>query len=169
VLDVGCGNGEVSKCLQENFGLDLHGTDIISYRKKRNLGLKFTLMKSPDILPFGDETFDIVLFCDALHHMENMEAMLLEGNRVASKAILVFEDCESVFLKAVDIGLNYLYCHNMPCPLNFKTKQEWCDLFRNLGFRYEILNAVYPFWYPFKHMAFIILKDPAMNRRSEYS
>lgn len=123
-------------------------------------------MKSPDSLPFDDKSFDIVLFCDVLHHIKNPEIMLIEGNRLASKAILVFEDCESVLLKAVDIGLNYLYCPNMPCPLNFKTQQEWCALFRKLEFRYQILSAVYPFWYPFKHMAFIILKDPVMNRKS---
>jgi len=163
VLDVGCGNGEVSMYLQESLDLDLHGTDIIDYRKNHNSGLKFTLMRSPNELPFADDMFDMVLFCDVLHHMENVEAMLLEGNRLASKAVFVFEDHESVLLKAVDIGLNYFYCRDMPCPLNFRSQEEWCSLFEKLRLRFEIINPIIPFWYPFEHMAFLITKDPVIN------
>jgi len=160
VLDVGCGNGEVSLYLQDELGLDLHGTDIIDYRKTSNARLKFTLMEGKDEIPFGDRAFDIVMFCDVLHHMEDIESILLEGRRVASEGIFVFEDCESTLLKAVDLGLNFAYCRNMPCPLNFKTREEWTALFEKLGFSFETLDPGYPFWYPFRHMAFRILLDP---------
>jgi len=158
VLDVGCGNGIVSQYIQKEYDLDLYATDIHDYLKRFNANIKFTLMKSKDELPFSDEFVDIVTFCDVLHHMKNIKAILLEGNRVASEAIFIFEDCESALLRFVDIGLNIIYDPNMPCPLNFKTYKEWCTLLKEIGFSFTTLMLEYPFWYPFKHMAFVLTK-----------
>ena len=152
-LDVGCGNGVVSQVLKQKLGLDIYGTDIINYLK---IDISFKKMKGANQLPFNKNSFDYVMFNDVLHHLADhkyIKDLILEAKRI-SKSILIFEDVESPLLKLVDVGLNYFYSRHMPCPLNFKTEDEWCKLFKKLELKYEIGKITYPFWYPFKHMAF---------------
>lgn len=155
ILDVGCGNGVVSKMLEEELDLKVYGTDVIDYRK---VNILFKKMDKADRLPFPDLSFDCVMFNDILHHSKNIESLLVEGNRVG-KQLLVFEDKQSLLLNIVDKVLNSLYSSNkMPCPLNFKTQKEWCLLFDTLSLDYEISEVHYPLWYPFRHMAFRLTK-----------
>ena len=153
VLDVGCGNGVVSKVLSEKFNLELYGTDILDYRKTDIL---FKKMGSPDKLPFKDAFFDYILFNDVLHHSEHIEALLVEAKRVG-KNILIFEDMQGIALNIFDQMINRLYSLKMPPPQNFKSRGEWCALFDKLDFEYEIGEIKYPFWYPFQHMSFNLI------------
>jgi len=154
VLDIGCGNGEVSLCLADNLNVEVAGTDIIDYRTPEARLFPFSAMESADRLPFEDGSFDVAMFTDILHHTEDPKKLLLEAKRLARKAVVVFEDCDSWLLRKVDVSLNFHYCSSMPCPLTFKTQDEWCELFRNLEFTVEVGQPKYPFWYPFRHMAF---------------
>lgn len=155
VLDVGCGNAVVSELLKKNLDISLYGTDIIDYRKKK---IPFRSMEHPAKLPFDAASFDYVIFNDSLHHTRYIEELLLEAVRVAP-IILIFEDCENVFLKIIDKVLNYLYCSEMSSAVNFKNENEWCLLFNKLGFGYEIGTLSYPFWYPIRHMCFKLKKN----------
>lgn len=155
ILDVGCGNGVVSQVLNEILEADISGTDIIDYCKQ---DISFKKMDSPNKLPFEDNSFDFVMFIESLHHSENIEELIIEANRVASD-ILIFEDKELFFLKTLDVGLNYLYCKDMPVPCNFKTEKAWCNLFIKLGFSYVKAEISYPFWYPLRHFVFKLSKD----------
>src|SRR3989338_6376767 len=65
VLDVGCGNGVISKIVSNKFGCKITGTDIIDYRKTE---IKFKKMKGNGKLPFKKNSFDTVIFNDMLHH-----------------------------------------------------------------------------------------------------
>lgn len=152
VLDVGCGNGVVSQFLKDALILRLHGTDILDYRKT---DIPFTQMREGHKLPFLDSSFDCVMFNDVLHHTDDIESLILEGKRVA-KRILIFEDKKSWLLSIVDIVLNYFYSPKMPCPLNFKTSEEWHLLFLKLGLSCEAGEINYPFWYPFRHQVFCL-------------
>ncbi|MFH1846517.1 MAG: class I SAM-dependent methyltransferase [Candidatus Omnitrophota bacterium] len=150
VLDVGCGNGVVSKILEEKFGLNLCGTDIIDYRK---VNIPFRKMDRIDKLPFDDLSFDYVIFNDVLHHSKDVVSLIVEGKRIA-KCLLIFEDKPSFLLYITDIIFNFFYSYKMPLPVNFKTREEWYVLFEELGFNCESGKLIYPVWYPFKHMVF---------------
>jgi len=154
VLDVGCGNGIVSDVLRKNLNIDLYGTDIIDYRKRE---LPFKQMKVANRLPFDDSSFDYVMFNDALHHIEDIELLIIEGGRVA-RNILIFEDQKNFLLQFIDVVFNYFYSPKIPFPVNHKTLEEWCLLFRRIGFDYEIGKIYYPSWYPFRHMAFRLVR-----------
>jgi len=160
VLDVGCGNGVVSKILKEKLGFNLTGTDIIDYRK---VNIPFRLMTKADALPFEDLSFDLIMFNDVLHHTRDIEPLLIEGARVA-KRMLIFEDKEGLLLRLVDLALNHFYSPGMPRPLNFKTFKEWCLLFDKLGLVYSIGEISRPFLYPFKHMVFMLSKNSSDGR-----
>ncbi len=153
-LDVGCGNGVVSDVLVADLELNLCGTDIIDYR---TTNIPFKQMENPGELPFDDLSFDFVMFNDVLHHSEHIESLILEGKRVGH-SLLIFEDKQSFLLTIVDVVLNHIYSSRMPVPLNFKTKEEWCLLFDKLGLEWEAGEVSYPFWYPFQHFAFRLVK-----------
>ena len=155
VLDVGCGNAVVGTQLKKKLNIEIFGTDIIDYRI---VNFPFKQMERLNELPFENSSFDYIMFNDVLHHTLDIESLLLEGVRVAEN-IVVFEDCKNWFLDSLDRGLNYLYCSEMPCPLNFKTEQEWELLFDRLGFRYGKGKLTYPIWYPIRHMAFKLKKN----------
>lgn len=160
VLDVGCGNGVVSQVLKYRLDFNLTGTDIIDYRQVK---IPFKLMKNAAVLPFGDFSFDLVMFNDVLHHTKDIEPLLIEGARVA-KYMLIFEDKEGPLLRFVDLSLNHFYSPKMPCPFNFKTLEEWRLLFDKLGFAYSIEEVSGPFLYPFRHMAFMLRKNQSDGR-----
>lgn len=65
VLDVGCGNGVVTKFLSEDLGVIIEGCDIENYLSKQ---IKFKIMEKHDELPYDDNSFDAVMFNDVLHH-----------------------------------------------------------------------------------------------------
>jgi SAM-dependent methyltransferase len=150
VLDIGCGNAEISHLLHRSLNLTLWGTDIIDYRK---FDIPFKRMAEGKTLPFDDASFDYAMFNDVLHHSSHIEELLREGRRVAN-TLLVFEDRSSLLMHLFDVGLNYLYCPRMPCPRNFKTEEGWMNVFTGLGFRCERGMIRYPFWYPLRHMVF---------------
>lgn len=155
VLDAGCGNGVVSQILKAELGIDLWGTDIADYLKT---DIPFKKMDNPNRLPFEDSSFEYVMFNDVLHHLYEVESLLLEAKRVG-RVVLVFEDEPHVLLNIVDKVLNFFYYSKMPCPLNFKTEKDWCVLFNRLGFNCETGEIAYPFGYPFRNMVFKLVEN----------
>jgi len=98
-LEIGCGDGAVSRHVFKKYDLNVTGTDLDSEMislAKRDAGniknIKF-LTASATNLPFNDENFDIVLSFQVLHHISNWLDALKEMKRVLkSKGYLVFYD-----------------------------------------------------------------------------
>jgi 2-polyprenyl-3-methyl-5-hydroxy-6-metoxy-1,4-benzoquinol methylase len=88
VLDWGCGWGQVTALLRER-GVDVHPFD---YRPGERGPGEAPLERFPDIvcsfspesvaLPFPDESFDAVLSCGVLEHVQDPDASLEELRRV---------------------------------------------------------------------------------------
>ena len=87
VLDIGSGNGNVSKIIQEKLKVDLIGIDIYNYNENK---IKFKEFDGENI-PFKDKSFKFTMFNGVLHHMslENQFQILSEAKRV-SDSILIF-------------------------------------------------------------------------------
>jgi len=87
ILEVGCGDGRVSKKAHNN--CNLTGIDIESIRIKLYPGNK--LIGNISNLPIKSKRFDMVLACEVLEHLDN-ETMLLaidEIQRIAKRYILI--------------------------------------------------------------------------------
>jgi SAM-dependent methyltransferase len=78
VLDIGCGIGDMLSCRQNTVGLDVNPLNV-AFCKKREL--EAHIMK-PDVIPFGDETFDSVLLDNVLEHIEKPSLLFKEIRRV---------------------------------------------------------------------------------------
>src|SRR5260221_12795679 len=89
VLDVGCGNGIVTEELKKYFHIDVTGCDMLNYLQ---VDLPFIQMHAENKLPFKQNSFDIIMFNDVLHHTakDNQEKLLQEALRAGDK-VLIFE------------------------------------------------------------------------------
>lgn len=88
VLDLGCGGGFMAEAMAEK-GARVTGLDpardalAAARRHAEQAGLEIDYREGQgEALPFDDGAFDIVLSCDALEHVEDLEKVLDEVARV---------------------------------------------------------------------------------------
>ena len=93
ILDVGCGTGRAVKYLMER-GIAIKGTEptwalIEVAIQKNGIPPKSLICGTGESLPFGDDSFDAVLECGVLHHVQKPERVVSEMMRVAKKAVFL--------------------------------------------------------------------------------
>ena len=79
VLDIGCGNGDISQHFAAANEVD--GVDVDDRRRPENRGFRFARVES-ERLPFGDGAFDIVLSNHVIEHVADQVLHLTEIARV---------------------------------------------------------------------------------------
>lgn len=83
-LDIGCGEGQISRCLErqgaEVVGLDLAASQVRMARRRG--GSSYYLQACAQQLPFCGASFDTVVLCLAIEHVEPFEAAIQEVARV---------------------------------------------------------------------------------------
>lgn len=155
VLDIGCGNGIISKRLMDDFSIKLLGCDVRNYLI---LDIPFKKIKGKR-LPFENNEFDVALLNDVLHHIpfKNQEELISEAIRVAKK-VLIFEAKPTIKGKIADIVLNKYHYQDLNVPLSFRSINEWKKLFKKMMLKYEITILISPFWYPFSNFVIKLQK-----------
>jgi SAM-dependent methyltransferase len=125
VLDVGCGNGMISKILMDLRGdVSITGVDTL-IRPETFIP---TLQYNGTELPFADNSFSDVLLVDVLHHTLNPGRVLLECARVCRGRILVkdhFSENRFNFflLQLLDwVGNRH---HGVVLPFNYFSRRKW--------------------------------------------
>lgn len=125
VLDVGCGHARITARLQEKFprarfqGVDVvvrpgASIDVVGYDGKT--------------LPFADQSIDVILLVDVLHHAADPAAVLKECSRVARSCVLVKDHvCESGYdwcrLAWMDWFGNRPF--NIPMTYEYFSRRQW--------------------------------------------
>ncbi len=91
VLDVGCGNGFLQWALEQRFGV-VEGIDYSGQMLAVN-PCKVKHMGVCTNLPFGDQSFDLVVASNLLHHLTEPDRIqtLAEMRRVAKLRVVSFE------------------------------------------------------------------------------
>jgi ubiquinone/menaquinone biosynthesis C-methylase UbiE len=89
VLDVGCGSGQFTEILAEALhsfesitGVDVNEDFLMEASKKFPAGNFRFIRAGSQNLPFIEDNFDLVVISNALHHVEDPEASLVEIKRV---------------------------------------------------------------------------------------
>lgn len=86
ILDVGCGQGQLSAVLQANGYTALHGCDWLPEAEVANAPEDFAYcevdLNAQGLAAYGSASFDAIVCSDVLEHLENPAAMLREFARV---------------------------------------------------------------------------------------
>jgi len=103
VLDIACGSGHTTLRIAERTGCDVHGLDVhdaaiaeaqaAAEEKGLASHASFQRHDATTPLPFEDNYFDALICIDAINHLPNRQAVLLEWARVLKpEGVLVFTD-----------------------------------------------------------------------------
>ena len=133
VLDVGCGDGLLAHLIMSKRPeLELKGIDVFVREQTYIPVVEF----NGEVIPYPDESFDVVTFVDVLHHTEDPTVLLREATRVASRAIVIKDHTRDGALAGVTLRfLDWVgnARHSVALPYNYWPEQRWHDVFDALG------------------------------------
>jgi len=99
VLDIGCGNGDISAYFALNN--EQYGVDVSDRRRDKNRTFEFSIVSS-EALPFDDGFFDLVISHHVIEHVDDQKFHLSEIHRVLKSdgsAYLATPNRTSPFMK----------------------------------------------------------------------
>ena len=170
VLDVGSGDGQIDELiLEKRSDVKIHGLEV-SFREKSAFPVTYFDGKT---LPFGDSSFDVVMFVDVLHHTDDPMILLREAVRVTIKHIAIKDHLLEGLLAGMRLRfMDYVgnARHGVALPFNYWTGQQWEQSERSLGLqkRTEVKKlGLYPWaadWVFGADLHFIALYDVAATR-----
>lgn len=149
VLDVGCGDGELaSLIMHERPDIEVQGIDVLVRENTKMPIARF----DGEHLPYPDNSFDVVMFSDVLHHTNDPRLLLNEAARVSKRAIVLKDhNCDGLFahstLRLMDWVGNSR--HGVTLPYNYWPRQKWLSTFDSMGLVVQNWNEdlnIYPFW-----------------------
>lgn len=130
--EVGCGDGYNMEVLVSIKEADCSGSDIekdaLILAKERNPSVAF-LEASVYQLPFRDNSFDVVVICEVLEHLEYPIKALLEVKRVTKKYCLLSVPNEPIWrILNIARGAYWKNWGNTPGHINHWSKKQFICL-----------------------------------------
>ncbi|MFB9842164.1 class I SAM-dependent methyltransferase [Mucilaginibacter ginsenosidivorans] len=140
VLEVGAGDGSILKLLAEqDFAREYDAVEIsesgVEHIKARNIpGLRSVQVFDGYHLPFGDESFDLIILSHVLEHVEHERLLLRELKRVAKYCVIeVPRDYKADVDKKIKHFLAYGHINvYTPTSLRYLLKTEGFDIVSDL-------------------------------------
>ncbi len=132
VLDVGCGDGRLTRLIQSmRPELAMRGIDTL---------IRPETVIPVDVydglrIPFPDKSFDAVVFVDVLHHAENGAKLLQEAARVAKTSIIVKDHILKGILARPTLSfMDWVgnAPHGVALPYNYWHEEQWKSEFKKL-------------------------------------
>lgn len=114
ILDVGCAEGSITVMVGRYLQLspeNIHGCDIESRNDKYKDQFQFKHLNNnePYVLPYDDQTFDVVLALMSLHHIPNRVGMLSEIKRILKPGGLLIIREHNCISKGLEIVLDVVH------------------------------------------------------------
>lgn len=149
VLDVGCGDGLISKLIQsKRSDIKIEGVDVL-LRPKSNIQIK---KFDGQHLPYANGSFDTVMFIDVLHHTDDPAVLLREAARVSNNCIIIKDHTKNSILAGpilhfMDLVGNARY--GVTITANYWSQKQWQDAFSQMDLMINYWTqdvALYPRW-----------------------
>jgi SAM-dependent methyltransferase len=149
VLDVGCGDGAIDRLLLER-RQDLHIAGVEALVRPTTQ-IPVTSFDGTQ-LPFGDKSWDTVMFCDVLHHTDDPVGLLREAARVARHSVIIKDHLAEGasarwLLRFMDFVGNAP--HGVRQPHNYFNRAQWTRAYRHAGLlpaETKTRLVLYPAW-----------------------
>ncbi len=152
ILDIGCGRGQSLQLLDEYFNPDtINGIEIdesllneARKRAKKCRGRIDLITGNAEIMPYPDQSFDMVFCHQSFHHIVQHEKAMQEFYRVLKPGgVLLFAESCKKFIHSLSIRL--LFRHPMDVQ---KTADEYIDLINQTGFHVhpDAISKPYLWW-----------------------
>jgi len=128
VLDVGCGFGELGAALAAHprcpSGVRVEGLERV---KRGNEKIPVTEYDGATI-PLADDSFDVVILADVLHHDHDPDRLLAECARVAKRTLIIKDHARNGVLAQqrisfIDWAANAPY--GVPCLYRYNSVEGW--------------------------------------------
>lgn len=149
VLDVGCGDGQIAATiLKQRPDITIDGVDVL-VRPASAISIKAF---DGTNIPYNDNSVDVTMFVDVLHHTSDPAILLSEAVRVSKRGVLLKDHlCENqldnITLTFMDWAGNAR--HGVALPYNYWKRSQWENAFSKLNLKLEIWSSklsLYPFW-----------------------
>lgn len=148
LLDVGCGNGMIANLVRQiKPTVSVQGLEVMP----RPSCLIECAGFDGVTLPMPDDSVDVCMFVDVLHHTLNIEDLLGEARRVSRRFVLIKDHlCENRLDKAVLAFMDWVgnRAHGVRLPYNYQSKAEWYQLFLPCNLRIASWNERLPLYPP---------------------
>jgi ubiquinone/menaquinone biosynthesis C-methylase UbiE len=159
ILDLGCGSGIVIDEFRKRFDSEIFGVDIID---NRVIDIPFKKIEGGDLSCFDDNSFDTVMISFVLHHSKDPIELLKEAKRVARKNVIIYENLPEGFIPSIACKIHgesfAKYFQKNKETGKFFKREEWLDIFKNLGLNLIYEQRVSSFLNPLKEELFVISK-----------
>lgn len=133
ILDVGCGDGQVAGALLAlRPDLSIEGLDVL-VRGTTKIPVKEF---DGSTIPFPDNSFDVVMLIDVLHHTLQPIQLLQESQRVARECILLKDHTSDGWLATPTLRLMDWVGnarHKVALTYRYFTRRQWLAAFEELG------------------------------------
>ena len=135
VLDVGCGDGQISAQLaRSRSDISIVGIEVL-LRPERHIAVQEF---DGTTIPFEGSTFDVVMFVDVLHHTTEPAVLLAEAARVTSKYVLLKDHFRSGLLAGLTLRLMDWFGnahHGVALPYTYLSEVEWNRTYHRVGLK----------------------------------
>ncbi|MEI6684339.1 MAG: class I SAM-dependent methyltransferase [Bacteroidota bacterium] len=133
VLDIGCGDGRIDALINRyRPQVEIQGIDIMT----RKVSFISVREFNGTTIPYEDNSFDIVILVDVLHHAYDQVSLLKEAARVTRDCILIKDHLnEGIFSRTTLKFMDYIgnARHGVSLPYNFLNSREWGELYEQAG------------------------------------
>ena len=136
VLDVACGNGSLLAMLSKQKNLNGFGVDIsdrmIQNAVRNNPNMEFQVAGC-EVIPFEDNSMDIMIVCAAYHHFPDVKSFAREAKRVlkTNGVIYIAEVYLNTFLRLV---CNPFLPFSNAGDVKFYSPNQIAENFHSFGF-----------------------------------
>ena len=136
VLDVGCGVGTLGKALLDApdrpAGLEVRGLERV---KRGGEPIEVLEYEGGDI-PLEDDSCDVVILADVLHHEPDFDRLLSECVRVSARLVIIKDHTiagplAQQRISLIDWAANAPY--GVPCLYRYNTPNEWRAIHARFG------------------------------------
>jgi SAM-dependent methyltransferase len=154
VLDVGCGDGLLSKIIHEKRpDISIEGVDVL-VRPNTHIPVKHF---DGSHLPYPDRSFDAVIFVDVLHHTDDPASLIEEAARVSNNVVVFKDHRRNGFLAGPTLHfMDWVgnARHGVSIPANYWPERRWRETFQRHGLTVQHWTSEVPLYPPWASWAF---------------